>query len=118
MLLIMAAEVMDQAAKREGAVTLEYTGSRQVLGAHPSNHVECLGAGGPKGGERVRSVGVRVGSLLGDSFRIYGGESWMALVEDTMDAYVIAVDLDIAYMAHLLDCGEVLARNAVPCGWR
>jgi hypothetical protein len=118
MLLVVAAKVVNEAAHRERAVALEHRRALQLRIAQAGDDLHRLDARHAEVGQHFPRVGRAVVALDGQRLAVDGCQRRMGFGKGAAKAHVVALDLDVAHMAELLDGGEGLAGHALPRGRR
>src|SRR5258706_3828185 len=113
-LAVMAGEVVDERAQRQGAVLAERAAALELLVGDIVQKPERRGAGVAERSEDFLRIGVVVVAVGGEVVAIERDESRLVLVEHAVDAHLVAGDLDVAHVAELPEWRETLAGNAFP----
>src|SRR5262249_52797108 len=95
MLLIVAAQIVDQAAQRDLTVLRERAAALQLIRAGPGQQLQRAPARGTKFGEGANRIRPRIAPLSRELVAVQGGEIRILLLEQPAEPDVIPVDLDV-----------------------
>src|SRR5262249_48248726 len=102
-LLVMATEVVRQAAQLQRAVVFKHGGATELLRSQPRDELNGLGAGRTKSGENLGRARRRIGTLFGKSGAVDGDERRIDLMQCALETHVIPIDLNVTHMADVLN---------------
>src|SRR5258708_39421088 len=114
MLLVVAAQEVDERLQRDLAVTLEHRRARQFTVADVADLLDGRVAPLAKRGQHLRWIGLAVAALLGERVSVERGEQRPGFLTRGADADLVAVRPHVSPVAGLFEGGEHLVRHALP----
>jgi hypothetical protein len=103
MLLVVAAQEVDEPLQRDLAVTLEHRRARQLIVADAADLLDGRATPLAKRGQHLRRIRLAVAALFGERVSVERNEQWPGFLTRAAEADLVAVDLDISQVAGLLE---------------